>query len=48
MALGGGWSESPMPKATIVKQILGDLEVAVHVKQSRDVGATDVPGDGLP
>ena len=37
-----------MAKTAIVKEILGDLEVAVHIKQPRDVGATDVPCDGLP
>jgi len=48
VALSGGWSKTPMPKATIVEEILGNLEVAVNIKQSCDVGATDVSGDGLP
>lgn len=48
MPLCGGWSKSPMPKATIVKEILGDLQVAVHIKQACDVGSTDVSGHRLP
>ncbi len=37
-----------MAKTAIVKEILGDLQVAVHIKESCDVGATDISGDGLP
>ena len=48
MALSGGWSESPMAKTAIVKEILGNLQVAVNIEQSCDVGATDVSGHGLP
>lgn len=48
MACCGGWSQTPVIEATVVKQIFGDLQVAVHIQEACDVCATDVLGDGLP
>jgi hypothetical protein len=37
-----------MAQATIVVEVSRNRQIAVHVEQSCDVGATDVPCDGLP
>ena len=51
MSATGGWSQTPMPQATVLVEVFGDSQVAARIKEDVHLpvwGATSVRGDGLP
>lgn len=39
MSASGGWSQTPMPQATVLVQIFGDSQVATHVEENAEVAS---------